>query len=171
MDRTPNSLSTPMTLTESNLATYYHEQNIKNNEFDTKTINSMIPSDLTPSNEATKVFNKIADKSINTILGSERFKQSSFGRMSEQVKDKSSAQVKFKSSLLSPVEHQFKAELDPFQGQTKLMYTGFFAADFIYKTEEYKINIQESIFNKKLYYENQLSKNIRTNVVGIKWDW
>jgi hypothetical protein len=142
-------------------------------EFDYQKLNKILPADLTPTNEATKVFNKIADKSINTILASESFKTSSLGMMSENIKEKTKTEIKFNSSLAPSIQHQMKAELLPFQGQTKFSYQGFFDADLIFKNNlnDYEFKIHEKLFNKNVFYQNQITKNISSNQLGVSWDW
>lgn len=142
-------------------------------DFNYQKLNKILPADLTPTNEATKVFNKIADKSINTILASDSFKSSSLGLMGENIKDKTKTEIKFNSSLNPSVQHQMKAELLPFQGQTKFTYQGFFDADLIFKNNlnDYEFKIKEKLFNKTVFYQNQLSKNTQSNEMGISWDW
>lgn len=142
-------------------------------EFNYQKFNKILPADLTPTNEATKVFNKIADKSLNTILTSETFKTSTFGIMSEQIKSKTKAEIKFSSELNPAIQHQMKAELLPFQGQTKFSYQGFFDADLLFKNNlnDYEFEIKEKFFKKNIFYQNQISKNIQTNKLGVSWDW
>lgn len=142
-------------------------------EFDYQKLNKILPADLTPTNEATKVFNKIADRGINALLTTESFRNSSLGVMSENIKDKTQAEIKFSSDLAPQIQHQMKAELLPFQGQTKFTYQGFFNADLVFKNNlnDYELKIKEKLFNKNVFYQNQISKNVTSNQLGISWDW
>ncbi len=157
--RDPNSLSSPIALQQSGLSNYF--QLVAYNDITEykNTLNKIIPNDLEPTNEPALVFNKIADKSLNTLIETDSFKHSTLGRFSDRIKEKTATDIKFTSNLLSPVVHDLRAELDPFQGQTKLRYSGFFLADLIFKENELNFKIQNYFFNKKLYYERHLSKN------------
>lgn len=139
--------------------------------FNFKKLNEWLPAQITPEENGNVVLHKIADKGVQSFLASDNFKNSTFGRLNEKVKEKTKMEVNIRSS--KKLSHKFTANLEPFQQRAKLSYTGLIGVELSFyslnKTQTLKVI--ETFFNKKFFYENSLNVTDRTDHLGVQWDW
>lgn len=140
---------------------------------DVKKINDLLPSEIRKGESGVVVINKIADKGFQNFLTSDQFRETPLGTLNEQVKEQTRIEMKFKPDQNSKLEHRLNAQLQPFQGGATLSYRGILGVDVSYlpRGESQSVKIEEEIFRKKIYYENSLKSSVRTDQIGVKWDW
>lgn len=140
--------------------------------FDFKKMNEWLPAQIDKEEKGTTVMSRIADKGFQNFMASDRFKSSSLGSLNEQVKQQTKIEMSLKPEG-QKLEHKIKAQLQPFQGGATVSYQGYFGLDlsFLPASDTQVIKIEETVFNKKLFYENSLGRNERLDQVGVRWDW
>lgn len=141
-------------------------------EIDFKKLNDLIPTQVTKEDKGSIVIGKIADNGFQKFMASDRFKSSPIGRINEEVKQKTKLEMSLKPEGQS-VEHRLKAQILPFQGGAIVGYQGYFGLDVTLQpaNDSQKIKVEETIADKKIYFENIQSRLERLNEVGISWDW
>ncbi len=140
--------------------------------FDFKKMNEWLPAQINSDEKGTTVMSKIADNGFQKFMASDRFKTSALGSLNERVKEQTKVEMSLKPTG-QELEHKINAQLQPFQGGATVSYRGYFGLDmsFLPASETQKIKIEETIFNKKLYYENIQGPIERLDEVGVRWDW
>jgi hypothetical protein len=145
---------------------------VQNEIFDLKKLNELVPPDLSGTENGSVVLNRIADNGFQKFVSSAQFKSTQLGTFNEKVKEQTKVEVSLKPDGKG-IEHKLNAQLQPFQGGATVSYRGYVGVDLSFQplTETQKIKVEETILNRKLYYENSFIKTERRDQIGVRWDW
>ncbi len=139
--------------------------------FDLKKLNEWLPEQITPDENGARVMHKIADRGVQSFFSSANFKNSRLGRLNEKIKEETKMEVQIKNN--GHLEHRISANVEPFQQKAKLAYNGFVGLELSYYMADntQAIKLVDRIFNKKVYYENNVNSTERNDHLGVQWDW
>lgn len=140
--------------------------------FSSKNLREMLPKSIPPDEKGAVVMNRIADKGFQKFVASEGFKSTPLGSLNEKVQEKTKIEMSLKPEG-QQIQHKLKAQVQPFQGEAILSYSGYIGVDVALQPANalQKVKLEEEIFKKKIYFENRQGPIERLQQVGIRWDW
>lgn len=142
------------------------------NAFDFKKMNDWLPNAIGQQEKGTTVLQKIADNGFQKFVSSDTFKSTQLGTFNEHLKEQTKIELTMKQASSGP-EHRIKAQIQPFQGEATLSYSGYLGVDVSYQplSETQRIKIEETFFKRKFFYENRQVRADHLSQVGVRWDW
>lgn len=144
----------------------------KNEIFDPKSLNELLPKQISREDKGAVVMSRIADNGLKKIMASDSFRNSQFGELNEKVQENTKIEMSLKDTD-NRLEHRLNAQVQPFQGMAVLSYKGYFGLDYSFQPagDTQKIKLEEVILHKKVFFENRQVHSQTLNQIGVAWDW
>jgi hypothetical protein len=139
-------------------------------------IGDFIPLNIAPSHDTGYVMSVIADKSLNTILNQPQFRESALGRTADKVEKNLKQEVSFGDRSKNEVQHKFNFQVQAFQTQAELKYSGLTNAAVLYRARSSTVAFE--LFEKlptaqkqQVVLSHELRPEERVSQVSVRWDW
>ncbi len=132
----------------------------------------LIPTDMSPSDDSSQVFSKVADKSATHFFNSPEIRGTAFGRTATSVENSLKKEVVFSQS--NSTQHSFKFNFQAFQTLAEVQYKGFTNAALKYKANESKVALEifEKIMGgKDVVLSHVMSPRDRLSQLSLRWNF
>lgn len=132
----------------------------------------IIPMDMQPTNNASTVFTRMADKGLSAFVNSADFKASSLGRTSAEVQEKMQTEMVVGGNEPQSTQHKFNFNFQVFQAMAQIKYTGFTNVTLNYKPAAAEMNLEVSEkldSSKDLVFDHIAAADHRLSQVSVRW--
>lgn len=133
----------------------------------------VVPLDMKPTDDSGEVFSRIADYSLSNFFNSAAVKSSPLGKTADRVEKKVKQDIVINDSE-NHVQHKVSFQLQAFQEQAKIDYTGYLNASLKYHAPDSAtiFEIQEPLAkNKEVYVNHTATPSDRLSEVGMRWSF
>lgn len=144
------------------------------NDITFKDVQSVIPIDMAPSDNAVPVISKIGDRFFQKWMQSEAIKNSSMGRTASQVENAMKTEVVVAPTKSSEIEHKFSFQYQALQALAKLEYKGWTKAVMSFDARAGKsvVEVTEKVLKNKEFFLNQTkTSDQQLSLTGLRWNW
>jgi hypothetical protein len=140
-------------------------------EYTSKDISKMIPTNMAASNDTGHVASQILDQSMQSLFNSESFKTSDIGRSTHKIEKSMQQDVTIGGSAPDSIQHNFKFNMQAAQGKALIDYSGFGHAQISYQVASQELNLE--VFhhitgNMKVAYNHINNPSDQRDTVSLK---
>lgn len=130
------------------------------------------PTNVQAGSDGQVVLQQIADRGVQSILSSNKFKKTKVGSWNEAAKEKTRLDVRIKSDD-GKQEHKVITQIQPFEGFAEVGVEGPIRLNFRLSPakEEQVFRLTENIQAAQLYLQTTQNKTDVTNQVGFAINW
>jgi hypothetical protein len=133
----------------------------------------VIPVDMKPTDNASQVFSRLADRGMTAFFNSDSFRDSQLGKTTTQVQEDLKTEIIVgDQSNPKSIQHKFNINFEVFQAMAQMTYTGFTNLKIKYKpiASELDFEISEKLDKSKdLVFDHLASSDQRTSQVSVRW--
>jgi hypothetical protein len=138
-------------------------------------ISKIIPADMTPTTNGSLVATQILDHSLSNWFNSEAVRSSSIGHTAHRIEKSMEGDLSFGGTQPESTKHSLKFSMKATQTRADVEYTGLTTAQVTYFVLQEKTNIEirEPVraLNTQVVYNDIASKEDRTQMVSLRWQW
>ena len=141
-------------------------------------IAAIIPTDLQATNDGNWILDRILSKTGDSILRSQRIQNSFLFKRIKKIERSARLEVNIKSKTTSKskkfIEHQFRMDVQAFEGKIQMSYSGYMDSHIEYKTgqDTFHASISEKLSkNSKLALVYQKDLLQRTQMLQYQRFW
>ena len=141
-----------------------------NSGLDQEAMNLMLPTDMEPTSDSTRVSNKVMDRNVQNLLQGRYMRNNKFVQSAQKVQQ--AVQPKFSFGSENGVQHTFNMQYEAFQKVAKLKYEGYLESDVIYEpdTQDVTVAFSEPL-NKKTKISVEHESKSDLSLFRLNWNW
>ena len=137
-------------------------------------VSSVIPTDMSSSNDTAYVATRIGDKAVQAWFKSPTVKNSQIGRTADTVQENLKTEVSVGGQDPTKTAHKFTFQVLALQAISQLRYSGWLnaALDFDARAHETRLELTEKLWsNKDLVFSHTAKADQGLSAVGLRWNW
>ncbi|MFN7262975.1 MAG: hypothetical protein ACK5UJ_04150 [Pseudobdellovibrionaceae bacterium] len=134
-------------------------------------MSQFIPLSLKPQMGTREVMSKIADRSVSTWLHSDQVQESFLGRTANSVEESVKTEVQF-GTPNQHLHHKLNFELEAFQSQAVVKYSGFANASLSYQLLDSSVGfeVSEKVSREVQMIFSHVAKS-DSEISAVSWRW